>query len=188
MRRFRVFGVVITVILICSLISSLNVNAKTPNFKRIADKNHQEYEYSVRVVGKKKKSERIYMTKPRKCEFGLCWNLLIPNGIGFTSEKQTSKGYFDAFITDSNMDDIALKFPIKKNLSWKGVGERRKIISTKTNVKTKYKTFKNAVKVQIGKKAKKRYQYFVPNYGMVKETEKGKVNLQLARVGKQKHS
>ncbi|RIJ69384.1 hypothetical protein [Rummeliibacillus sp. POC4] len=179
MKKFRkVLALLTAFILVISVMSSLNAHAKTSSFKRAADKNHQEYEYTTLSI------VEPYYAKEFKA---VSWKLLVQSAIAATFESQTSKGYYDSWVTGGNMEDLALKFPLKKNVKWKAAGEQRRIVSTKTTVKTKYKTFKNAVKVQIGKSSEKNYQYFVPNYGMVKDVKNGKTIEQLIRVGKQRH-
>lgn len=163
-RLKKILIFIATIILVMSSTSFLKVDAKTASYMMLFDKEHQAYNYtdgtSKRNPTHNKKLNRT------------SW-IYYQNGIGGYTERQTSKGYYIN-------DGLALKFPIKKNLSWKiGKKEQRKIISTKTKVKTKYKTFKNAVKVdvrvKVGKSTEKSYEYFVPNYGIVKVTANGTV-------------
>ncbi|MFF3100942.1 hypothetical protein [Viridibacillus arvi] len=111
---------------------------------------------------------------------GTMWMISSAMGGSFSYEKQTATGYYEWQTTKSNL----LALPVKKNKQWTTTNsyeekETRKIVSTKTNAKTPYKTFTNAVKVQIGKASAKHYDYFVAGYGKVLETKNGKIKYQL---------
>ncbi|MFE6166445.1 hypothetical protein ACFVP8_01075 [Viridibacillus arvi] len=111
---------------------------------------------------------------------GTMWMISSAMGGSFSYEKQTATGYYEWQTTKSNL----LALPVKKNKQWTTTNsyeekEIRKIVSTKTNAKTPYKTFTNAVKVQIGKVSAKHYDYFVAGYGKVLETKNGKIKYQL---------
>ena len=173
MNRLKKFFVVIaTIILISTSASFLKADAKNASYMRLVDKNHQRYEYNGDITfGYPKYDKKRNQTN---------WEVYWGGMVGFF-EKQNTKGYYSCE-SGSGTVGPALKLPIKKNLTWKVGKEQRKIISTKIKVKTEYKIFKNAVKVQVGKSSEKHYQYFVPNYGMVKETQKGRTGLELKSI------
>ena len=161
------------VVLVFSSIS-YNADAKNANFMRtIAKKQQVEYDYTMKSLHFPHYNKKNNQTN---------WEIWL-NGFGALTEKQTSKGYYDTDATNY-VNAPALKLPVKKNSTWKVGKEQRKIVATKTTVKTKYKVFKNAVKVQIGKSSAKHYQYFAPKYGEVKETKKGKVAEELVKIVK----
>lgn len=167
-RIKKIIVFIATIILVLSSASFLKADAKNANYMKMFDKKHTAYHYS----------DGTSMQNPthNKKKNQTNW-IYFQNGIGDLFEKQTSKGYFI-----NNFSSPVLKLPVKKNLTWKVGKEQRKILSTKTKVKTKYKTFENAVKVQVGKTSKKYYEYIVPNYGIVKESQKGKTIRELQSI------
>lgn len=175
----RLFISIASFVLALSIISITKVDAKNANYMRVVDKKHQRYDYHLKNNELITYAYPSYSKKNKLRNWQTFWN-----GIGDAFEKQNSKGYFasDTTYWEITFDAPVLKFPVKKNLTWKVGKEQRKILKTKTSVKTKYKTFKNAVKVQVGNSSAKHYQYFVPKFGMVKETKKGKSIFELVNV------
>ncbi|QOV10436.1 hypothetical protein [Viridibacillus arvi] len=142
-----------------------------------------KYSYSYYLdldMGTSVKESNFRYEYAKNTKEGTMWMLSSAMGGSFTYEKQTATGYYEWQTIKSKL----LALPVKKNKQWTTTNsydenEIRKIISTKTNAKTPYKTFTNAVKVQIGKASAKHYDYFVGGYGKVLETKNGKIKYQL---------
>ncbi|GEK33592.1 SH3 domain-containing protein [Kurthia sibirica] len=78
-------------------------------------------------------------------------------------EFDTTRGLYMGDIENGYLS-LAVKYPTRKNATWSGsYGNKSRIISTKSTVKTTAGTFKNVVIV----KNSGNYSYFAPNKGLI---------------------